>query len=498
MKAADAAGNSDATPASFSWTITIPDTTPPDTTITASPSNPSNNPNPSFSFTSTEGSSTFECSLDGAAFVSCVSPQSYTGLADGSHTFQVKATDAAGNVDASPASTTWTIDTLAPDTTITSGPSDPSTSGTASFIFSATESGSTFQCTLDGAAFTSCTSPKNYTGLGNGNHTFQVKAADAAGNSDATPESFSWTVNLPVGGSIGDATAADFTAGTLDANIYVSQTADGEVILRPTAASEFEGTALPAGWFSTAWSAGGGSTVANGAVTVDGARSGTNGTYGNNRSLEFVATFTGAPWQEIGFGTDFSGTTRQMIFTTKEGNALYARFLNGSQNNQTLLSSSLIGSPHLYRIEWNASSIVYFVDGSQVASFARTISSQMRPLISDYDVGNGVLKVDWMRMSPYVSPGTFQSRIIDGGQSVNWGALTWTSSLPAGTSLIMSVRTGNTPTPDGTWSSYVTVPTSGDSVGTTARYLQYRAQLSTTANKSTSVLKDVTVQYTAP
>ena len=187
-----------------------------------------------------------------------------------------------------------------------------------------------------------------------------------------------------------------------------------------------------------------------------------------------------------------------MIFTTKEGNALYARFLNGSQNNQTLLSSSLIGSPHLYRIEWNASSIVYFVDGSQVASFARTISSQMRPLISDYDVGNGVLKVDWMRMSPYVSPGTFQSRIIDGGQSVNWGALTWTSSLPAGTSLIMSVRTGNTPTPDGTWSSYVTVPTSGDSVGTTARYLQYRAQLSTTANKSTSVLKDVTVQYTAP
>lgn len=59
-----------------------------------------------FSFSANESAS-FSCSLDGAAYAPCGSPTSYSDLAPGWHTFAVRATDAAGNVDPSPAQTRW-------------------------------------------------------------------------------------------------------------------------------------------------------------------------------------------------------------------------------------------------------------------------------------------------------------------------------------------------------------------------------------------------------
>lgn len=87
------------------------DTTPPETTITSGPSGTTSSTAASFEFSSSEAGSTFECGLDGAAYAACTSPTAYSDLAPGSHTFGVRATDAAGNVDVTPATRTWTIDT---------------------------------------------------------------------------------------------------------------------------------------------------------------------------------------------------------------------------------------------------------------------------------------------------------------------------------------------------------------------------------------------------
>ncbi len=97
------------------------------------------------------------------------------------------------------------LDTTAPETTISSGPSGTTTSTSASFGFGSSESGSSFQCSLDSGAWSSCTSPKSYNGLAVGKHTFAVAATDAAGNPDSTPATRSWTIT-DQGGSGGDCT----------------------------------------------------------------------------------------------------------------------------------------------------------------------------------------------------------------------------------------------------------------------------------------------------
>ena len=112
-----------------------------------------------------------------------------------------------------------TVDSTPPDTSITAGPADGSTqtSNSASFSFSSNETGSTFQCSLDDAAFTTCTSPQSYSTLSQGSHTFQVQATDAAGNTDPTPASRTWTVDSvapTVSAVVPDVGATNVAVGT--------------------------------------------------------------------------------------------------------------------------------------------------------------------------------------------------------------------------------------------------------------------------------------------
>jgi hypothetical protein len=115
--AQDAAGNGNSLATQFSRTF---DSTAPDTTITSTNGlgTITNGNSATFDFTGNDGTGvgglTYECRIDGGGYSTCTSPQGYTGLSDGPHTFEVRATDSLGNTDPSPDSHTWTVDTVNP------------------------------------------------------------------------------------------------------------------------------------------------------------------------------------------------------------------------------------------------------------------------------------------------------------------------------------------------------------------------------------------------
>jgi hypothetical protein len=194
VRAHDGVGNTDATPATVEWTV---DTTAPETTIDAHPPDPSGVGSASFSFSGDDGSGTgvtgFDCELDGAGFAPCASPQVYPSLPDGTHTFEVRAHDAVGNADPAPASVTWLIDTVHPVVTLSEKPPALTNRTSATFGFSSSKPNSTFECRLDDATFASCASPRAYDQLGDGSHTFAVRAT-ALGSTGPTT-TYSWAID---------------------------------------------------------------------------------------------------------------------------------------------------------------------------------------------------------------------------------------------------------------------------------------------------------------
>jgi hypothetical protein len=87
-------------------------------------------------------------------------------------------------------------DLTPPQTQIAGGPSGVSSNDSATFSF-ASEAGAIFECELDNSAWRSCGTPKTYSGLTGGEHTFGVRAVDQAGNVDPTPATRTWTITPP-------------------------------------------------------------------------------------------------------------------------------------------------------------------------------------------------------------------------------------------------------------------------------------------------------------
>ena len=207
VRAIDNAGNVQPVPTAFAWTVdnSLLDETPPETSIVSRPADPSTSPVASFTYSSNEAGSSFQCKLDGGSFSGCPDGGiTYSGLAEGPHSFQVRAVDASHNIDPTPAGYSFTVVLAgtpssagapaasarragggAPNTTIAKQAARLR-DRTPTFRFSASKPGSSFQCKLDSGPFRGCRSPLTTKKLGFGPHTLLVRAV-AQGATDPTP-----------------------------------------------------------------------------------------------------------------------------------------------------------------------------------------------------------------------------------------------------------------------------------------------------------------------
>ncbi len=223
MRAVDPDGNRDISPAFYEWLILGDlDGTPPDTFIVVHPEPDNSGPDVTFAFASNEQVESFECSFGSGtppaaptSWQECEPVWILEGLDSGPHWLWVRAIDAAEppNVDPTPAPGdqpfTW-ITTGEPDTTITSGPTDPSGEFSARFVFESNQTGATFQCSFDDSPWVPCTSSAAAPYIAGpvlpdesgspAEHTFTVRAINRFRNSDGeqvmdqTPAEFEWSV----------------------------------------------------------------------------------------------------------------------------------------------------------------------------------------------------------------------------------------------------------------------------------------------------------------
>ncbi|HXI30098.1 MAG TPA: Ig-like domain-containing protein, partial [Vicinamibacterales bacterium] len=211
-------------------------------------------------------------------------------------------------------------------------------------------------------------------------------------------------------------------------------------------------------------------------------------------ALEFTANFSGDRFQHAGLGQTFASTTEPWaIFSTLNGGLLFARTNTGTAFVDTGLGTGLLGAFHRYKIDWKADGVDYYVDGALVASHPLAVAGPMRPVAaSDFNPFGGTVFVDWMRMSPYASTGTFLSRVFDASAPVAWNSIQWKATTPAGTSVAISLRGGDTATPDATWSAFTPMSSDGP-ISLTSRFIQYSAVLTSANPELTPLLEDITI-----
>ena len=312
----------------------------------------------------------------------------FTGLAQGVHTFAVENLGTNGSVLATSNLSNWTVDLTPPTVSITAEPPAYSNSTTASFTVSGSDNitatpNLVYKVSLDSSspsAFAVATSPVIYTNLSQGSHTFYVEDVDQAGNVstiasdtwtvDTTPPTVSITSTLPPAYSNSTSASFSFTGSdniTATGNLVFKVSLDNPTAFA-VASSPVSYTNLPQGqntfYVEAVDQAGNVSSVASTSWIVDTAPPTVSaiGVTTSNGGLNYAFTFTGSD--------TISASNALVFYSSFDAGAVVA----GSSLAESNLSP---GSRHTIQ--------VYAVD--QAGNQSATVSSS-------FTVGGGLTLAD--------------------------------------------------------------------------------------------------------
>jgi hypothetical protein len=257
----------------------------------------------------------------------------------------------------------------------------------------------------------------------------------------------------------------------------------------PAYVEEFEGATLPDGWVANDPTAIG-VVLTPGGLALDGAG--------------VVAPHALLPGDAAETEARLSGAGARLALVTP-GGTLVAAFAvlgdgtlaavthgdGGEDTTEIAMADTLL---HRYRIERDTSVVVFSLDGIPIATHGRAIDGELRFAASDSAADQVPLTITRVVATPYMLQGSFVSRVFDAGAPTPWSAALWDAALPAGTTLDLWVRGGNSPVPGDGWSGFQHLAGPGVMCSIATRYAQYRADLASADPHRTPDLETVVLR----
>ncbi len=310
-------------------------------------------------------------------------------------------------------------------------------------------------------------------------------------------------------------TAADFLAGTHDGTAVGeldSGAAAGRLHLAAPLADLFLASSLDPLWHVTRPAGGFAPVLAGGILDV---QERDDDTYATS-ALESWATHgagvvcevralvqPGSAFVNLGFTSSTAANDQWAYFSTRgTGNGpvpiLKTSVRGATGGTVDVPIAATFGAWHVFRIEWSAGAVAFYVDGELVDQ--RTGTNLTLPQHVGFYKSEGSaspLLVDWVRVTPYAaSTGTYSSPVLDAGvAAAAWTELAWAGEAPAGTAVAFVTRTGETAIPGGGWSAWTEAP-GGAIASPPGRYAQFRTALATDDPATSPAVDEVRLAYT--